>query len=348
MPTTAQQTAQLDRLASYDPGPFPVISLYLNLQANERGRDQFAPFLRKELSERLRTFAGEGPERESIEQDADRIREYVSQLDQSLNGLALFASSGGGLFEAIPLAAPIPANRLYIDDVPHLYPLARVLEAYPRYLALLMDSHSARIFVFAANTIVKTERIENPKTKHHKQGGWSQARYQRHTENFHLLHAKEVVDTVDRIVREEGIDKILISGDDVIVPLLRDQLPKHLADCIVDVLKLDIRTPEHEVLTATMAALRQRDAETDRDRVDALMNAYRANGLATVGLENVRQAFELGQVDELIITASAEATERDQELIRLATSTSAGVRFIEDAALLAPVDGVGAFLRFKL
>src|SRR5215208_7727984 len=118
MASTEQQTAQLDRLASLDPGPFPVISLYLNLQANERGRDQFAPFLRKELAERLRTLPSGGPERESLEQDAEKIRQYVAQLDGSLNGLALFASSATGLFEAIPLAAPIDSNRLYIDDVP--------------------------------------------------------------------------------------------------------------------------------------------------------------------------------------------------------------------------------------
>jgi peptide chain release factor subunit 1 len=348
MPSTEPQTAQLDRLAALEPGPFPVLSLYLNLQANERGRDQFAPFLRKELADRLRTYPAEGPERQSLEQDAEKIRDYVSGLDRSLNGLALFTSSGAGLFEAVPLAAPIENHRLYIDDLPHLYPLARVLDQYPRYLALVVDTHSARIFVFAANATVKTEKIENEKTKHHKQGGWSQARYQRHAENFHLRHAKEVVDAVDRIVREEGLAKILIAGDEVIVPLLREQLPKHLADCIVDVVKLDIRAPEHEVLAATMAALRQHDVESDRERVEALMDAYRGNGLGTVGADNVRRAFELGQVDELVITASTDASDVDQELIRFASTTSAGVRFIEDAALLDAVGGVGAFLRFKL
>jgi peptide subunit release factor 1 (eRF1) len=348
MPSTDTSTSQLDRLAALEPSPFPVLSVYLNLQPNDRGRDQFDPFLRKELNERLRTYPRGGPERQSLEEDAGKIRDYVTRLDGSLNGLALFASSGAGLFEAIPLSAPIDAHRLYVDARPHLYPLARLLEQYPRYLALVADTHSARIFVFAANAVVKTEQIENEKTKHHKQGGWSQARYQRHTENFHLLHAKEVVDAVDRIVREEGLDKILIAGDEVIVPLLREQLPKHLDEKVIDIIKLDIRTPEHQVLSATLEALRQKDAETDRERVEALLDAYRGNGLATVGVDNVRQAFELGQVDELVMTANAEAAEADQELIRLASNTSASVRFIEDATLLEGVGGVGAFLRFKL
>ena len=185
MPITEQLTTQLDRLASIDTGPFPVISLYLNLQPNEHGRDQFEPFLRKDLADRVATYAASGPERDSLDRDAERIREYVGTVDASVNGLAVFACGGADLFEAVALAAPIDEHRLYISDQPHLYPLARLVDQYPRYAALVADTHSARIFVFAANTVERTEQIEGTKTKHHKRGGWSQARYQRHTENFH-------------------------------------------------------------------------------------------------------------------------------------------------------------------
>ena len=348
MPTTDQVTAQLDRVVAADTGPFPIISLYLDLRPNERGRDQFDQFLRKEFADRVATYPASGPERESLDKDADKIRDYVSRLEGSTNGLALFACSGADLFEAIPMAAPVEAHRLYIDSHPQLYPLARILDEYPRYLALLVDTHSARIFVFAANAVVKSEAIEGQKTKHHKKGGWAQARFQRHTENFHTQHAKEVVDAVERIVREEAIDKILVSGDEVILPLLRDQMPKQVADKIVDIVKLDVRTPQHEVLQATLETLREHDAATDRERVDQLIGAYRANGLATVGAENVRKAFELGQVDELVITAMPEGTDENNELVMQARNTAAKTRFIEDASLLAPVGGVGAFLRFKL
>ena len=120
MPRAEQLTAQLDRLASIDAGPFPVISLYLNLRPNEHGRDHFMPFLRKELAERVRTYPASGPERQSLDRDAERIREYLATVDASANGLAIFACGGANLFEAITLAAPIDAHRLYISDRPHL------------------------------------------------------------------------------------------------------------------------------------------------------------------------------------------------------------------------------------
>jgi peptide subunit release factor 1 (eRF1) len=306
MPTLVQLSAQLDRLASRDRGPFPVVSLYLNQQPDQHGRDHFEPFLRKELAERVRTYPASGPERESLEKDAAKIRDYVAGVDPSVNGLAIFACAGADLFDAVPLAAPIHDHRLYVSDQPHLYPLARVIDEYPRYAALLADTHSARIFVFAANAVERAEQIEGVKTKRHKMGGWSQARYQRHTENYHVHHAKEVIDALARIVRDESIGSIVMAGDDVIVPLLKEQLPKDLAERIVDVVKLDVHASERDVLEKTIAALREKDVETDREKVDELLGTYRAIGLAVVGVDETRGALEKGQVDELVLTASPQ------------------------------------------
>jgi len=366
MPTLDQLNAQLDRLASFEAGPFPVLSVYLDLRPDEVGRDRFEPFLRRELSDRVSTYPASGPERKSLQDDAERIQSSVTDVDASLNGLAIFSCSGSGLFEAVPLAAPVGDHRLFISDLPHLYPLAKVMDEYPRYLALVADTNAARIVVFAMNAVEKSDRIEGVKTRRHSMGGWSQARYQRHTENYHLHHAKEVVDAVARIVRDERIEKIVVAGDDVIVPMLREQFPKDIAERIVDVVKVGMHANEREVLDKTIAALQQKDAETDRERVDQLLGAYRANGLACVGLAATKRAFELGQVDELLVPGSADvirgvdkkpgdtqpersAEERAaDELIVLARQTSARVRFIEDAALLEPAGGVGAFLRFKI
>jgi peptide subunit release factor 1 (eRF1) len=347
MPHTDQLAAQLDRISAWDPGPFPVVSLYLNLQPNERGREQFDTFLRKEFADRVATYAAEGPERASLDRDVEKIRSYVDGVDRAAQGLAVFSCSGGDLFEAIPLAAPVAEHRLSISTEPNLYPLALLADEYPRYAAVVANTNVARIFVFAGNAQQHAEHITGTKTKHHKVGGWSQARYQRHTKNYHLHHAKEVIDTLGRIVRDEGIQSIVLAGDEVIVPLLKDQLPKDLAERVVDVVKLDIRAGDRDVLDTTLAAMREVDAKTDREQVDALLGAYRGNGLACVGPEQTRKAFELGQVDELVISAAADEREANEFVLK-ARQTSADIRFIEDGTLLAQVGGVGAFLRFKI
>lgn len=356
MPTTDQRASQLDRLASIEPGPFPFVSLYLNTQPNQHGRDHFEPFLRKELAARVRTYPAEGPERESLEKDAEKIRTYLSQIEASANGVAVFACCGAGIFEAIEFAAPVKEHRLYISDRPHLYPFARLVGQSPRYAVVLLDSVRARIFVVAGNTMQAREEVAGVKTKRHKMGGCAQARYQRHIEHFRQQHVKEVADVLGRVVAGEAIESIVAAGDGPIVAQLREEMPKDLAARIVDVARLDVHAPEHDVLEATREAMRENDAATDRDRVTALLDTCRADGLAVVGVEPTLRALALGQVDELVITAVPETIDAGNrnveraadQLIAKARQTAAKTRFIEDASLLAAVGGVGAFLRFKL
>ncbi len=344
MPSTDQLTAQLDRLTGVDTGPFPVLSLYLNLAPDQHGRDNFDVFLRSELAERLRTYPADSAERQGLERDAERVRAYLTTVDAAVNGLAVFACSAADLFEVVELAAPVAEHQLFVDMSPQVYPLLRLADDYPRHAVLLADTNRARIFIVAANRVESRQSVESPKTRGHKQGGWSQKRYQRRILNEHARHAREVVDTLQRLVSDEGVTSIVIAGDEVVVPLLRAEMSKTLAEKVVDVVRLDIRAPEHEIVAAAHELMKQKDAESDRERVEALFDAYRGRGLGVVGVEATRRALELGQVDELLI---GDAAERD-DLIARATQTAATVTIVQDATLLESVGGVGALLRFTL
>jgi peptide subunit release factor 1 (eRF1) len=157
---------------------------------------------------------------------------------------------------------------------------------------------------------------------------------------------------------------------------------------VVDQLSLDARAADDEVRTATLDAMRKLDQETDREKVDAAVGAYRAGGLGVVGPDATLLALTNGQVDELLITASLATLEslKDtraarmaiandagiaepaveptaageaataevgtvrlaDELVTKARQTAAAVCFIEDPALLEPYGGVAATLRFRI
>lgn len=219
--------------------------------------------------------------------------------------MAIFACDAGELFEAVQLEAPIDDHWLSISDRPHLYPLARIVSQFPRYAAVLADTHSTRIVVVAENAISDERSIQGVKTRRTSQGGWSQARFQRHIENYHLQHVKDVIDALERIVTRDGIEQILIAGDPNVLPLLREQMPKPLADKIVDELPKDLSgTSNDEVVKAALESMRKLNERTDREKVDAAVGAYRAGGLGVVGPDRTLLALTNGQVDELLLTAS--------------------------------------------
>jgi peptide chain release factor subunit 1 len=286
--------------------------------------------------------------------------------------------AAGGFFEALQLNAPIEGHWLFVGSVPHLYPLARLNDQYPRYAALLVDTNAARLFVFGLGATETTREVRNVKTRKGAIGGWSQARYQRHVSNIHLHHFKEVVDVLERVVREDSIGKVVVACDPITLPTLMDQMPKHLAEKVVDVVHLDINTPEHHVLTETLEAMRGQDASTDAEQVARLFDDWRAGGLSVVGPEQTLDALSKAQVEELLITATpallraaervpaemrpndvsidssaagganAEQLKWADEFVTRAQQQSARIRFIENPELLAEVGGVGAILRFRI
>lgn len=369
----------LDELAAFEPTGYPFISLYLNLQPDQHGRDNFESFVRKEFKAKAKSLPPESLELMSFKRDTARIESYLrDEVRPSANGLAIFASAGANdYFKAVQLNVPLKRHDLHINERPHLYPLARVIDQYPRYIALLADTNSARLFVFGLGNILGREEMQHVKPTHTQAGGWTHMHYQRHMDNFHRQHAKEVVEVLDRVVREEAVEHIILAGDEVIIPLLREQLPGRLKEKIIDVLRLDIKTPEHAVLKATMDSLREHNLQTDAEKVRQLFDDYRAGGLAVVTWKDTVEAIERGQVDELLLTASAREIRTDVQeiddaavnqyssdtppdscteprlmpadlLVTLARQTGARVTFIEDTALLSSVGGVGAMLRYRI
>src|SRR3954466_10559244 len=307
MPTLLQE--HFDRLVAFPPTTFPVLSLYLNAEPDQHGKDDVDRFLRGELTARGRTFEPHSADRESYDRDIERIQSWVrDNLRPSANGVAIFACSGqDDFFEAVQLEAPVKEHRLYVYNQPQLYELARITDAYPRYAAVVLDSQLARIFVFALGGTVGEAKVEGDPVKGHQAGGWSQARFQRHVGNQRQQHVKDTVAALDRIVREEEIGHIVVAGDEVIVPVFHEELPKHLQEKLVeDVLRLDIRTPEQEVLKATLDAISSDDRREDADQARRAIEGYRAGGLGVAGLGPTFSALIRGQVSDLLVSEEFE------------------------------------------
>src|SRR5215207_7700391 len=369
----------LERLLDFEPTAAPVISLYLDTRADQHGQHNVLPFVRKQLSELSKSYENQSEERLSFEEDFVRIVRYLEgEIPSTVQGLSIFACSAeNDWFEVGQFDAPFERNRVFVSDRPHLYPLARLIDQYRRYAVVLADTNRAQIFVFASGRAVDRQEVENVKTKHSKVGGWSQARYQRHEQNYHLQHAKEVVENLEKIVRDEGIEQIVLAGDEAtVIPLLRQEMPKTLEEKVIDTLSLGINTPEHELLEESLTAFQRNDSLTDMEKVERLLNEYRADDLGVAGVPETLAALSNGQVEEMLIAAKADSIQFDKEevekvltlyrgeeplpdeldqrsvadeLVRRANVlSSARVTFIEDSTRLERMGGVGALLRYRI
>lgn len=383
----------VEKLAAYQPSDSEFISLYLAAEANTNGRDNYRIWLRNAFREESENYSDGSEEAKALQKVFDKINEFIeNDVDASANGIAVFASVGSEeFFETVQLDASFSENSISVYDRPHIFPLVRIIEQNPKFCVLWADTHKAAIYVFGGEkmleietgTKAKVEEIENQKTQRTKVGGWSQARYQRHIENFHLQHAKETVEELEKLMRERKMEHLILCGDETgVIPVLRPQLSKDVEEKISGVINMSQYASEDEIREKTKEIMMIENAVRDKAQVERMFDAARAAaGLGTLGVDKTLAALSNGQVEELFIDADFAAIEystkkvrrvlknyapgddnsasdelpkvkdarqiADELLIR-ALNSAAGIVFVEDDSILKEAGGVGAILRYNL
>lgn len=374
-----KQQGLLKKLAEMEATDSPFVSVYLNAQPNEHGKDNFDVFLKKQLNEYPDNFEERSDERKSFESDAERIREFMDDIRPSANGVAIFACSGADdYFQTIQFDVPFEEDAFVVSDRPYLFPLARLIEQNPKCAVVATDTNSANIYVVQRGRVLEEEEIENFKTNRTEVGGWSQMRFQRHIDNFHKQHAKEVIEELAKLVRDENIKHIVLAGnEEVVIPILREQLTKELEEKIVGTVKVDLSEPENDLFEKVEQAINQHDMLEDKEKVEYLFEQNYDDGFSVTGVDRTLAALSNGQVQELYLSANFDEIkfnakqvkqvlenyapgEDDEtpsvgdrrqvvdELIRRAVESADTIRFIEDENLLEKAGGVGALLRYKM
>jgi len=368
----------LSKLLDAQPGTEPYISIYLNTGPNENGKKEFDIFLKKQLSDHMAVLEQGSTKRDAFQADSEKINEFVESLDPSVRGVAIFAGSGNNdFFETYEFAVPFEENQFHVFERPFVSPLVRLVDQHPTFATVAADTNSAHIYVFRRAEITRREDIQNTKTNRSEVGGWSQMRYQRHIENFHQQHAKEVIAELDKIVSNDRIEYVVLAGDEaVIIPLLREEMTEQLSKKVVATLPLNVNTPEHEVSEAAREALAESISNQEKELIENLFEVNYDDGVGVTGFEKTLSALLNGQVQELYLSSNLDdigfnrenvkvllkdyapglddempdTRERElmiDELIRQAATSADEIRFIGDEHLLKTAGGVGAILRYQ-
>jgi hypothetical protein len=83
-----------------------------------------------------------------------------------------------------------------------------------------------------------------------------------------------------------------------------------LAAKVIDVLRLDVRTPERQVLEAILAAMRRQDARDDSENVEQFDRGLPIRWAGGRGVADVLSALSKGQVEEILLSTSLKQLAR--------------------------------------
>jgi peptide subunit release factor 1 (eRF1) len=339
--------------------------------------------MRDLLREKEALLPARGAERESFDADAARVLEFLEGgeagegFDPAAQGAAIFACSGDGFWQVVQVPVPVE-TRLMIDRMPVVHPLVRLDDEYERFLLCIADSQSARVYVVALGRAESEETLGGPTINYKMTGGWSQRRIQERISNAVSYHVRDVARRLEEIVAAEGIGRIVLGGDEIMLTEFKDHLSPQAWERVVAVDRLDIRLPEDPAVSRALEAVLEAEREEAQDVARLALDATLADGLGAAGPEAVAHALRQGAVDTLVLDTAfdaegwrcaedpaqvgggggvpeacpvgpgpAEPAGLREGLTALAVRTGAHTEFVENSEALARMGGVAALLRWR-
>jgi peptide subunit release factor 1 (eRF1) len=134
---------------------------------------------------------------ESLRRDLHKVRHFVQDefRRDGANGLAIFSCAARDLWQVVRLPAR-EQTRTVFQSQPYVAPLATFLNRARPTAVLLTDRQYARIFSFGERMVKEWTDFGDFVPRRTEQGGWSQMRYQRRSDEWaehHLDHAAQLV-----------------------------------------------------------------------------------------------------------------------------------------------------------
>lgn len=288
----------LTRVQGFDPAGAKALSLYVDLDPSRApGRE-----LRAQLANVLRPLeeavADDALAAAALRTDADAARRAVRSLRPPPRGAAVFSCAERDFLAVVPLAVRIAPEASWSDGL-RLTALLAAVDENEKVLVVLADKEAARFFRVFLGEIEELGAVSDDIPGHHKQGGYSQRKYQRDHVKHVRWHARRVADELLQLQRRERVDRIFVGGPVEAVTELTGLLPGRLRERVRPLGGLPQVSSPAEVLRAVEEANRSVERSYEETLVAQVIEAMGRQG-AVAGAADVTAGVVSGQVYLLV------------------------------------------------
>jgi len=302
---------QLRELAAFRTEKGCAISLYLNLDPS----DVPTP---GDAQARMNALLGEAAKtdrsdlthdaRGGLKADFERIARWFDDdfEREGAQGLAIFAAGLDNFWDTLSLPAPVPDGVRVGRDF-HLAPLIPLVARADGTLVAVVGREQGQLYRLRAGRLEEIVDQFEEQPGRHDQGGWSQARYQRHIEKLVQEHLKGVAEELDRSRRRLRSPKIVIVGAEETRHEFAAELSKEARSAVVGWAQAEAHASPAELLEAVTPVLERAEAKDEADTIERWREEAGRNGRAAAGWAATLEAASDGRVELLLFQ---EGTDR--------------------------------------
>jgi peptide chain release factor subunit 1 len=302
--------ARLRELAGFRTENGCAISLYLNLDPSEVPTPRDAQTrMNAVLSEAEKADRSEltHDAREGLKRDFQRIKRWFDdEFDrEGAQGLAIFAAGNDNVWTTMSLPEPV-RDGVRIGRDFYLAPLVPLVARSDGTIVAFVGREQGQLYRLRAGRLEEIVQQFDEQPGQHDQGGWSQARYQRHIEKLVQEHLKGVAEELDRSRRQLHSPKIVIVCSEDMRGEFIEELPKEARDAIVGWAPAEAHASPTQLLEAVMPVIEQSTAKDEADAIERWREEAGRNGRAAAGWADTLEAASDGRVELLLFQQGAD------------------------------------------
>ena len=314
-------------------------------------------------------------QRGALKADFERIARWFDD-DFERDGaqaVAVFTSGLDNFWRTISLPEPAP-DRFKVSREFFLAPLVPVVARADGTIVAVVGREVGQLYRLRAGRLQEIGDYSDETPGRHDQGGWSQGRYQRHIEKLVQEHVKDVAEVLDRSRRRLRVPKIVLVCSEDMRSEFIDALSAEAREAVVGWTPAEAHATPAQLLEAVTPVLAQAEANAETEVLERWREEAGRNARAASGWEQTLEAASDGRVEVLLFQEGVDhAAFRCPACGRASASggscpldgtalepTDAGLDLAVHQTLahggevwamrhqqdLAPVEGVGALLRF--
>jgi peptide chain release factor subunit 1 len=368
----------LRELASFRAEKGCAISAYLNLDPSEvptAGDAQTRMNALLNEAEKPHRTDLTHEQRGALKSDFERIaRWFDDDFDRDgAQGLAVFSAGLDNYWLTLPLPEPV-ADGVKVGREFHLAPLVPLVARADGTIVAVVGREQGQLYRLRAGRLEEVAEHYDEQPGQHDQGGWSQSRYRRHIEKLVQEHLKGVAQELDRSRRRLQSPKIVLVCSEEMRSEFMDALSKEARESLVGWAPAKSNAGPAELLDAVAPVLDKAEAKDESEAIARWREEAGRNGRAASGWEETLEAASDARVELLLIQEGSdrqawrcpacgraamaegscpldgtrlEPTDAGLDLAVHQTLAHGGaIWVIKHHDDLAPVEGIGALLRF--
>jgi peptide chain release factor subunit 1 len=246
-------------------------------------------------------------QRVALKNDFARIRDFFENDFErdGAHGLAVFTAGLDNVWRPRTLIESVP-DGVRVGKEFHLAPLVPLVGRGEGALVAFVGRERGELFQLRSGRLDEIADRSDEVPGKHDQGGWSQARFQRHIEKLVGEHLREVAEELDRRVRRMGSPKLIIVSSEETRAELEELLAKETKSAVIGWTSAEAHAGPKELLELTSPLLDQARAHEETEVVERWREEAGRGARAASGWKETLEAASDARIDVLLYQENAQ------------------------------------------